>query len=694
MNDNLYHIKGETLEGIADAIRGISNSSETMTPAQMIAKIKALKIPVSSHTNLITGEWERPSNWPDLDSINMPEGFDGCYLTYDLTKIDTPWIGIYATTTGGNYLVDRGHLSNGEFVVDETHSVTQDTYFRQDLDSTYGNIQLWRITAATSGKYLTNVSFVARTTNSANNTYNVYQSCVERIGIMDYAYPATGTMGFDPAHKRHCTMWMEHDGLIIGRKRDVTSLSSVWNFAISLQKLDLEDWDTSGWHVTSLSSTWSTCINLKKIDISNWDTSNWTVTKMDNTFYQCLSLEELKLNNWNTFNWDVTTISYAFYYCYSLKKLEIDKWNTSNWHVTNISYCWASCCSLEELDLNNWNTSNWAVTAIRNLCIYCMSLKVLKINNWDTSNWAINGSFAYSWYYCKNLRELDLSNWDTSNWNITSLESTWGYCNNLHILKIGTWDTNNWHVTSLSGTWTYCESLIELEATNWETSNWAITNLQNTFGNCISLTNLDLTNWDTSNWAATTMASTFNNCISLESIDMSNWDTSNWNVTTLSYTFYNCYTLKLLNISNWDTSNWALTNIGYTWEYCMSLQSLDISSWNTTKWAITQNNVFIAYCYSLVTLLLPADMKLSSSSSNISGSPNACYSLTNFSGFNMPKTHNYNSDYKLSRQSVLNIIDRLPQINTTQTVTITGFNLHKVTAEEIAVATQKGWTVA
>ena len=113
-----YLINDSTLTGIADAVRDMRHEKGQLTPAQIEAKIRAsrlgIPINVSLHIDPETGEWVRPQGYPDLDSITIPNDFDGVYLTYDLTK--TPGYGFIAVYVNsrysGNYYVERGHLLN------------------------------------------------------------------------------------------------------------------------------------------------------------------------------------------------------------------------------------------------------------------------------------------------------------------------------------------------------------------------------------------------------------------------------------------------------------------------------------------------------------------------------------------------------------------------------------------------------
>ena len=104
MSDSTYYVQGSTMQGIADAIRGMRHEKGALTPAQMQAKIESsvLGIPISIHINSETGRWERPLEYPNLDAIDLPEDFDGVYMTYDLRKTPSyAWIGVWATTSGG-----------------------------------------------------------------------------------------------------------------------------------------------------------------------------------------------------------------------------------------------------------------------------------------------------------------------------------------------------------------------------------------------------------------------------------------------------------------------------------------------------------------------------------------------------------------------------------------------------------------
>ena len=162
-------------------------------------------------------------------------------------------------------------------------------------------------------------------------------------------------------------------------------------------------------------------------------------------------------------------------------------------------------------------------------------------------------------------------------------------------------------------------------------------------------------------------------------------------VTSVSNCWLNCYSLQSLDVSGWDTSGWAVTSLNNCWSSCYSLQSLDLSEWDTSGWAVTDTRNIFAGCIALKTLKTPATLGTTTGANN-NGVPNVA-NLETFTGYSMYVDHSYNSALKLTPQSLVNIIDRLPTVTSAKTLTL-GMNKLKLTAAQIAVATGKGWTVA
>ena len=669
-----YQIDSATLTGMADAVRGMFYEHDQMTPEQMISKVNSRKVgipvtingmvTISNHINPATGKWERPEEYPDLDSIKLPEGFEGVYMTYDLRKIpEFAWIGVWVNGSSGySYYVERGYLNNGEFIVEETNTVAYGSYFRKSLDFQDGDVQLWRIRPANSSRHISNFGFCTISADSSQNYSNILQPCVERRGFLDYCDIIWGDEGTGGTYRKYCTAWLERDALVTARNVVVTNFASVWAYDYNLQEIDYSLWDTSKWKVKSFVSTWAQCVCLQKLDLSHFDTSNWAVTNMASIWSYCVSLRELNISGWDTFDWAVTSIANTWNLCVSLEEIDISDWDTSNWAVTTMYYTWYYCVSLKHLDLSKWDTSNWVVTSLQS-----------------------------TWCYCWSLVSLDISTWDTSNWAVTVLANAWNACRSLVELNISGWDVSNWAVTTFASAWSTCESLKELDLNDWDVSSWTVTNMASAWSGCFSLERLEIGDWDVSNWAVTNMTSAWYYCSALKHLDIGNWDVSNWEVTSLRYVWYFCNSLRELDISDWDTRKWAITSLYYTFGYCYSLAVIDISKWDTSLWDITENGT----CFSTIfahTILLPNNIHIRDTSA-CTNVPNHA-TLINYTGFDMKQSHTYSSCRMLTRQSLLNIINNLPTVTASRTITLGGRLQNKLTAEEIAVATQKGWTVA
>lgn len=147
-------------------------------------------------------------------------------------------------------------------------------------------------------------------------------------------------------------------------------------------------------------------------------------------------------------------------------------------------------------------------------------------------------------------------------------------------------------------------------------------------------------------------------------------------VKQMGYTFYDCYALK--TISQLNTSN--VENMGYTFGNCISLDKLPQLNMEKVKYlvgmftnctALTELGGFVNLGQSYVTT-----------------------TAANYSGY----TLDLSSSPLLTHDSLMNVINNLYDIATrgcnTQQLVLGSTNLAKLTAEEIAIATNKGWTVS
>lgn len=661
-----YSIEESTLTGIADAVRDLRYENDPLTPAEIEAKIRDSEIGLD--LDICVGEdepWVRPDDWPNLDEIEMDDDFDGVYLTYDLRK--TPgygWIGISCYTAlkpADAIYIERGHLENNVFVVDESHYVAHQAAFRQPLDEANGLVQLWRVR---SDSHIQRFYFRSSSGNSAQSiSYNV-QPCVEATGKLPYIiYIASDSSSSSVSYCGYATLWMERDSRACGGKGVCTYLYQVWYEAANLRSLDVSKWDTTSWKVSNIGGLLNRCYRLTSVDLTSWDTSNWVIANMGSLFYNDYSLRFIDISNWNTSNWIVTSLNSAFSGCYCLKEINLNSWNTTNWKVSNIANMFSYCYSLVSIDISDWDTSNWAVTVMSEMFRDCNSLICVDMSDWDTSNWAVT-KFTNLFYGCNSLKEIDISRWDTSNWAVDSLNNVFLNCRKVESINLNNWDTSNWKVAAINSAFSGCYSLKELYVGNWNTSDWVVTDINNMCYACRSLEIFDFNNWDTSKWAVTNIGGLFSTCYALKHINLTNWDTHNWPLVNMRSMFEGCRGLIKIDISGWDDSNFnlAANTFGYLFTSLVNVESIKgFENWDL----------------SIVTSVSMPDGRC----------------LIECTGIPLHINHSYASCVNLTRESLVDILTALP-IVTGKTITLSDTNKHKLTPEEIAIATNKGWTVA
>ena len=171
-------------------------------------------------------------------------------------------------------------------------------------------------------------------------------------------------------------------------------------------------------------------------------------------------------------------------------------------------------------------------------------------------------------------------------------------------------------------------------------------------------------------------------------------------VTNMNRMFDGC--ASLTTIPQLNTSN--VTNMNGMFVACKSLTT--IPQLDTSK--VTDMNSMFFSCFSL-TIIPQLD---TSKVTNMSGMFTSCFSLTNLGGltnlgqaYETTQSANY-SNYKLNlldsenltHDSLMNVINNLYDIAAkgvkTQQLVLGSTNLKKLTAEEIAIATNKGFSVS
>ena len=262
---------------------------------------------------------------------------------------------------------------------------------------------------------------------------------------------------------------------------------------------------------------------------------------------------------------------------------------------------------------------------------------------------SFNGtSCSAIFYYCP-AQTMDLSNFDTSN---VTLMNRMFMSSQLTELDLSNFNTSN--VTNMESMFSGCNKLIKLDLSSFDTSN--VTNISSMFNNCSQLTELDLSNFDTS--GVSSMQSMFNNCSKLTSLDLSNFDTIN--VTSIGYMFSACSRLTSLNLSSFDMSN--VTYVANMFSSSSNLQNLQFG-YNLGKGYTEQTSNYANYTITL----------------------SSCTALTHDSLMSIINgLYDLNLTYDVANGGTLY----------TQKLVLGANNIAKLSEEELAICTTKGWSVS
>lgn len=188
------------------------------------------------------------------------------------------------------------------------------------------------------------------------------------------------------------------------------------------------------------------------------------------------------------------------------------------------------------------------------------------------------------------------------------------------------------------------------------------------FAWCKNLTEIPIL--DTNN--VTNMEGMFYNCTNLIIIPLLNTS----KVTSMSSMFYNC--ISLIEIPQFDTSN--VTYFFNIFSGCDKLTTIPLLNFKKAN-TISQ-------------MLLNAKNIINLGGFQELGYSYETYQPENYGSYGLRLSTSPN----LTHESLINVINNLYDIKTkgcnTQTLQLGSKNIAKLTAEEIAIATEKGWTVS
>ena len=176
----------------------------------------------------------------------------------------------------------------------------------------------------------------------------------------------------------------------------------------------------------------------------------------------------------------------------------------------------------------------------------------------------------------------------------------------------------------------------------------------------------------------TDMSRMFNNCINLTSISL--FDTSK--VTNMNQMFASCE--KLTTIPQLDTS--SVTNMSYMFAYCNKLTT--IPQLDTSK--VTNMNSMFYSCIILTSIPQLDTSKVTGMSQMFYN----CSELKEIHMTGMKVSFDISASTKFTESALVEILNNLATVTSTQKLTMGSTNLAKLTDAEKAIATNKGWTLA
>lgn len=389
--------------------------------------------------------------------------------------------------------------------------------------------------------------------------------------------------------------------------------------------------------------------SIKSIDLSNVDFSK--VTSLKYLFGSLYKLESIKYPNLSNLIYSTESM---FFYCKSLKSVDISFLQGSS----NIKGMFQDCISLESIkfgktfDLSQIKTAN----DTQDVFYDCYALTQLDLSSWINTNSIQDMSRMFK--SCIKLESLNISSFDTS--NVSTFRDMFSYCQKLTSLDLRHFDVSK--VTDFGSMFYGCSSLTSLNLDGWDTSN--VTNMDNIFYACTSLITLNVNHFNIGKCSR--LYQNFSACKKLESLDLSNWDTSN--IVEMTWTFYGSDFLKTLNVSTWNTSK--VTKMDNLFNQCNSLDNLDLSSWNTDN-VTSMNNMF---------------QRGNQDERNVTFGTNWA-SNEKLMSFDM-------SSWNLTHDSALDLLNKVAVRTNSPTLKFHSYTKPKLTADEIKIATDKGWVVA
>lgn len=337
----------------------------------------------------------------------------------------------------------------------------------------------------------------------------------------------------------------------------------------------------------------------------------------------------------------------------------------SNNYPNSLRGSFSNCTKLTYVDISNIDVNRY--TKVNNIFSNCTSLTEVVFPNGFGRNCTGVDDFHTIFAVCSSLETINVSNWDVS--NVSSLETIFSNCSKLkNIIGLETWDTSN------------------------------VINVASMFYGCSSLTTLNVSNWNTSKF--TSMEYMFHGCTNLQTITgLENLDISN--VQYFNSMFVDCSSLTKINlpITNF---NGKTIDLNMFTQGTSSLTELDLSVWTN----VTVISISKLFYYSGVTKFdfstIDAAVQhlgytLPKSNVLLEFKYFKSLTFTNLGSNNVFQNFTFEYQPNVSKESLVNFLNVLPDISSSgysYTIPMGNTNKAKLTSSEIAMATNKGYSIS
>lgn len=281
---------------------------------------------------------------------------------------------------------------------------------------------------------------------------------------------------------------------------------------------------------------------------------------------------------------------------------------------------------------------------------------------------------------CRQLEKIDgLSTWSTG--NLTNAENMFQSCYKLQSVK----GIENWDVTNLKSMTNMFTSIgvRELDLSHWTVTS-ALTGASYVFRDMRRCPFIKTFGGDVS--SLTDFTDVFRDCHA-KNVEI-NWQ--NLNGTSYSYFFHTAEDMVNFEL-DWSKIGFNnVKNLNAFFYSCHWLKRIDLRGKDTSK--VTTMADFAYNCSSLKTAdFTGCDF---SAVTNTNGNQfSACRSLVELKGFVYYQSFTLTHSNLMPATALVEVLTNLPTV-TSKTITLGSTNKAKLSADQIAIATAKGWSVA